>query len=286
MTDIIGFVGMSRSPIAAMLTPGDPSWPGSSFLADSARVATAVTRLAPDAVVVIGPASFSPDYSYARPAFVLGIDEADSLCDCGGRTGPLPVAAPLARAIWHGLANSGFDLSLSCSLSIDRTIVQSYELLSGGIPLVPLMVNTTAPPLPSMGSCALFGSALGAAIRAAAAPGRVLVVASGGLSRWHDADGPRDPALVGKHHAASDPATAVNLAWDEWFLRQLATADLAPVAALGDRALEKVAGSGGREIRSWLIGGSAVREPVVWTSYESVPEWIAGMAIGTTFEPG
>jgi 2,3-dihydroxyphenylpropionate 1,2-dioxygenase len=50
------------------------------------------------------------------------------------------------------------------------------------------------------------------------------------------------------------------------------------------RALEENAGSGGHEVRAWLIGQSAVAEPLVWTSYEPVPEWITGMGIGTTFD--
>lgn len=75
----------------------------------------------------------------------------------------------------------------------------------------------------------------------------------------------------------------VNAEWDRWFLKQLSAADLAPVVALGDVGLESQAGSGGHEIRTWLIGAAAVRRPFVWTSYEPVPEWITGMGIGATF---
>jgi 2,3-dihydroxyphenylpropionate 1,2-dioxygenase len=76
----------------------------------------------------------------------------------------------------------------------------------------------------------------------------------------------------------------VNSDWDTWFLKQLGTTDLAAIADLGHDGLEEVAGSGGHEIRTWLIGHAAVRAPLVWTSYEPVPEWITGMGIGTTFE--
>ena len=55
MSEIIGLVGISHSPFATMLPPADSSEPGGRFLADAARVASAVGRLAPDAVVVIGP---------------------------------------------------------------------------------------------------------------------------------------------------------------------------------------------------------------------------------------
>ena len=83
---------------------------------------------------------------------------------------------------------------------------------------------------------------------------------------------------------AGNPDAPVNAAWDAWFLKQLVAADLGPVTDLGDEGLQERAGSGGHEIRSWLIGFAAADLPLVWTSYEPVPEWITGMAIGTTFE--
>jgi 2,3-dihydroxyphenylpropionate 1,2-dioxygenase len=56
------------------------------------------------------------------------------------------------------------------------------------------------------------------------------------------------------------------------------------VTGLGDEGLEQRAGSGGHEIRTWLIGVTAAGRPLLWTSYEPVPEWITGMGIGATFE--
>ena len=81
-----------------------------------------------------------------------------------------------------------------------------------------------------------------------------------------------------------DPTARVNADWDRWFLQQLSTGDLSHVVELGHDGLEVVAGSGGQEIRTWLIGQAAVRAPLRWTSYEPVPEWITGMGSGTTFE--
>ena len=125
-----------------------------------------------------------------------------------------------------------------------------------------------------------LGRSLGAAIRAADA-GRVLVVASGGLSHWLPSNDPRDSSVPAERRAAmihgrrdvrafaaareprvralgGNPDAPVNAAWDTWFLKQLVTADLDPVTALGDEGLEERAGSGGHEIRTWLIGFAAV----------------------------
>jgi 2,3-dihydroxyphenylpropionate 1,2-dioxygenase len=307
MSEIIGFVGMSHSPFATMTPPSDPAQPGGAFLADTERVAAAVAALAPDAVVVIGPDHFHANFYDVMPPFVLGVEEAIGFGDFGSRSGPLPVASQLAWSIRDGLAADGFDLSLSYSLTVDHGVVQSYEMVTGGspVPLVPLVVNTAAPPLPSMDRCVRLGVALGDAIRSSAFAGRVLVVASGGLSHWLPSNDPREVAgerresvIHGRKDVRAfaaareprvramggDPNARVNAEWDAWFLKQLAAADPAPVTALGDVVLEDNAGSGGHEVRAWLIGQAAVGEPLRWTSYEPVPEWITGMGIGTSFE--
>ena len=308
MSEIVGLVGMSHSPFATMLPPPHPGAPGSQFLADAARVAAAVGALAPDAAVVIGPDHFHANFYDAMPPFVLGVEAAEAFGDFGSRSGPLPVASALAWAIRNALDHDGFDVALSYALTVDHGIVQSYDLLRGGadIPVVPLVINTAAPPLPSLPRCVALGRSIGTAILNASA-GRVLVIASGGLSHWLPSNDPRDASVPADRRAAmihgrqdvrafsatreprvralaGNPAAPVNATWDTWFLKQLVAADLDPVTGLGDEALEQVAGRGSHEIRTWLTGFAAAGRPLVWTSYEAVPEWITGMGIGTTFE--
>jgi 2,3-dihydroxyphenylpropionate 1,2-dioxygenase len=307
MSEILGFVGMSHSPFATLLPPASPTEPGGRFLADTGRVAAAVAALAPDAIVVIGPDHFHANFYDQMPPFVLGVEEAVGFGDFGSTAGPLPVAGKLAWSVHEGLSAAGFDVSLSYALTVDHGVVQSYEMAGGtGIPLVPLVVNTAAPPLPRLERCVALGTALGGAIRAAEGPDRVLVVASGGLSHWLPSNDPRDPSVAGEKRAdlihgrqnarafaaAREPRVRamggnrdarVNEDFDRWFLRQLSTLDLGPVADLGHEKLEELAGSGGHEIRTWLIGHAAVGAPLVWDRYEPVPEWITGMGIGTSF---
>jgi len=308
VSELIGMVGISHSPFATLLPPPDPAAPGGRFLADARRVAAAVAALAPDALVVIGPDHFHANFYDAMPPFVLGVEEAEAFGDFGSRSGPLPVAAALGWAIHDGLSRDGFDIALSYALTVDHGIVQSYDMVRGVAdpPLVPLVVNTAGPPLPSMPRCVALGRSLGAAIRAADA-GRVLIVASGGLSHWLPPNDPRDASVPAERRAAmihgrrdvrafaaarepgvralaGNPDAQVNAAWDTWFLKQLVTADLDAVTSLGDEGLEDRAGSGGHEIRTWLAGFAAAGRPLAWTSYEPVPEWITGMGIGTTFE--
>lgn len=308
MSEIIGFVGMSHSPFATLLPPSSRVEPGGRFLADAARVRRAVEVLAPDAIVVIGPDHFHANFYDVMPPFVLGVEEAVGFGDFGSTPGPLPVASRLAWSVHSGLDAAGFDLSLSYSLTVDHGVVQGYEMITGGtdLPMVPIVVNTAAPPLPSLDRCVALGRALGATIRASDFPGRVLIAASGGLSHWLPSNDPRDPSVDEQKKAAlvhgrrdaqafaaareprvramgGDSTAHVNAEWDRWFLKQLLADDVAPVAALGHQRLEEEAGSGGHEIRCWLVGQVAVGLPLAWTSYEPVPEWITGMGIGTTF---
>ena len=98
MSEIVGLVGMSHSPFATLLPPDGPRAPGGRFLADAARVAAAVARLAPDAVVVIGPDHFHANFYDVMPPFVLGVEEAVGVRRLRQPVGPLPVAI----ASWPG----------------------------------------------------------------------------------------------------------------------------------------------------------------------------------------
>jgi 2,3-dihydroxyphenylpropionate 1,2-dioxygenase len=311
VTTVAGFVGMSHSPFATLLPPERPGDPGGTFMANAGRVREAVSRLAPDAVVVIGPDHFHANFYDVMPPFVLGVEQAVGFGDFGSTSGPLPVAGDLAWAIHSGLVAAGFDVSLSYSLTVDHGVVQSYEMATGAttLPMVPLVVNTAAPPLPSLPRCVDLGRALGTAIRASDGDTRVLVLASGGLSHWLPSNDPRDPSVVGERREAlihgrqdvrafaaareprvramgGDPNARVDAAWDTWFLERLSAGDLDAITDLGHERLETCAGTGGQEVRTWLIGQAAAEMPLRWTSYEPVPEWVTGMGIGTSFEVG
>ncbi|NEA30528.1 2,3-dihydroxyphenylpropionate 1,2-dioxygenase [Streptomyces sp. SID13031] len=308
MAELIGFVGMSHSPFATLLPPADETAPGGRFLRDAERVRRAVERLEPDAIVVIGPDHFHANFYDVMPPFVLGVEQAVGFGDFGSTPGPLPVASQLAWSAYDGLADAGFDVSLSYSLTVDHGVVQGYEMITGGVdlPMVPLVVNTAAPPLPPLQRCFALGHALGQALRNSPYGGRVLIAASGGLSHWLPSNDPRDPAVTGDRrdaliHGRADaqafaavreprvramggnPSAPVNADWDQWFLDRLTDNDPSAIADLGHEKLEANAGTGGHELRCWLIGQVAAGLPLAWSSYEPVPEWITGMGIGTTF---
>lgn len=152
----------------------------------------------------MGPDHFHGNFYDVMPPFSLGVEQAVGFGDFGSRSGPLPVAAELAWSVHSGLSAAGFDLALSYSLTVDHGIVQGYEMITAGcsVPMVPLVVNTAAPPLPALERCVALGVALGDAIERSSFGGRVLVVASGGLSHWLPSNDPRDPSVTGDRRAA------------------------------------------------------------------------------------
>ncbi len=158
-------------------------------------------------------------------------------------------------------------------------------MLTGGaaVPLVPLVINTAAPPLPTVARCVAARGARWAP-RSARRPevGRVLVAASGGLSHWLPSNDPRDPCDARRAPDVGDPRPAATSTpspppasrgcarwaatrtrgwtaeWDRWFLDRLAAGDLAAVAALGDARLQEEAGSGPTRCAPGSAGLAAV----------------------------
>lgn len=306
MSEIVGFIGVSHSPFATLLPPTSPLGPGARFLRDVERAAEAVKQLAPDIVVLVGPDHFHGAFYDQMSPFVIGVEQATGFGDYGSRAGDIPVASPLAWSVRDGVTEAGFDVALSYSLTIDHGLVQAYDMVLGqsDVPIVPVVVNTIAPPLPSLARCRAFGRALGDAVRSDGASHRVLVLASGGLSHWLPSNDPRDTGMdVSRRHslihgradvrafaAAREPGVRalggkpdarVNEEWDRGFLRDLSHAG--PPDLTDEAELERHAGNGGNEVRTWLLGSAAADAHLRWTAYEPVPEWITGMGIGATF---
>lgn len=307
MSTVLGMVGLSHSPFCLARPPSGPSAPGAVFVEAVDTLRAAVAQADPDVLVVFGPDHFHATFYDAVPRFLIGAGRVTGFGDYGSAAGDLPDARGLAAHIAAHVGDNGFDPALSLHLTVDHGIAQAYELLvpDNDIPLVPIVVNAAAPPLPSLRRCFDLGRAVGAALSAAPTPERVVVVASGGLSHWipsSDATDPQlDPArrafLVDGRAQVRAVAAAresgvlalggrddarVDAGWDAWFLEQLRKGDPEAVLALSDQDLERSAGNGGHEIRGWLAALGAAPGPIGFTAYEPVPQWLTGMAAATS----
>ena len=267
--------------------------PGGRFLADAARVARGGRRgWRPDAVVVIGPDHFHANFYDVMPPFVLGVEEAGGVRRLRHPPGPLPVAAELAWPIRDGLAAAGFDVV--AVVRADRRPRRGAELRHGRrrppIPLVPLVVNTAAPPLPALDRCVALGR--GAGRRDPRPPLRRAGAASSPAAGCRTGCRPTTRAI--RRSPASGGRRVIHGRRDVRRLRrrpraagagdgrrperagQRRVGPLVPQAAgrratwprspsSATRAWRRTPGSGGHEVRTWLVGLAAAGGPLRWT---------------------
>jgi 2,3-dihydroxyphenylpropionate 1,2-dioxygenase len=268
-----------------------------------ARDAVAAAR--PDVAVVVGSNHFRGLWLDLLPAFTLGVGDVIGSGEAGTPGGPLPGQPALGRHLLDELIVNGFDPAFSARLQIDHGITHAMQYLLAGLdlPVVPVIVNTFAAPLPTLRRCRAFGEALGRAI--ATAPGglRVAVVASGGLShalpwpadwaapttddeaymaeawlegrgRWADYDARRREIVL-----AAPPR--INEDWDREVLAAWDAGRTAELVARYEGRVTAVAGNGGNEVRPWLIAAAACDDrPGETLCYSPMPEWLTGMGVG------
>jgi len=310
MAAIEGLVAISHSPFWDISQ--NVQGPGAAFVEGVGRARTQVDAARPDAFVVFGPDHFRNFFYDVMPPFCIGIERVSGFGDYGTPKGELPAAPALGKAIYESVVDSGFDPAFSLSMGVDHGISQPYAVLDPAMktPMVPIMVNASGAPRPSLRRCYQFGRAVGAAIRASSAAQRVVLLASGGLSHWVrpvSADDPetpndtRDYTINGRERAVTYSAMRdaslkqriaegvdgeVNAEWDRWFLEALASGDLERVFAMPDAELQARAGNGAHEVRTWIAALGAWGGPVGALSYEPVRKWVTGMACVGGFSTG
>ena len=269
-------------------------------LAEARRL---VAEARPDAVVVLGSNHFRGFFLDMMPAFTIGVGEVNGAGEAGTPGGPLPVDTALARHLTDSLVGSGFDPAFSLRLTVDHGITHGLQYLVPDldVPIVPIVMNMFAPPLPSARRCQDLGAALGAAIRADGLDKRVVVIASGGLShrlpwpKWFDALTDDDRFLVQawlngreswseyevrRRQIIRAAKSDINPDFDHRFLRLLTEGDLSSIAAMTDDEIAEEAGNGAQEIRSWLAMAAAVGPATGRTlAYAPIDEWLTGMGV-------
>ncbi|MEU0485808.1 AmmeMemoRadiSam system protein B [Streptosporangium sp. NPDC006013] len=257
----------------------------------------------PDAVVVIGSNHFRGFFLDLMPAFTVGVAECVGSGESGTPGGPLPVDTELARKLMWSLSDADFDAAFSLRLQVDHGITHAlqYLLPDLDVPIVPVVMNMFAPPLPSLARCDAFGAELRRAIESDGQDKRVLVVASGGLShrlpwpKWFSAMSDDDRFLVEAWLNGRDSwkdyevrrrqiilaaESDINPEFDRRFLELLLEGDLSEILAKSAAEIEAEAGNGAQEIRSWVAMSRAVgpaKGRVL--AYEPIDKWITGMAV-------
>jgi aromatic ring-opening dioxygenase catalytic subunit (LigB family) len=141
------------------------------------------------------------------------------------------------------------------------SVPMHYLNPDGAIPLVPVTMNCTVPPIPTPERAYQVGTTLREMLLAYPGSERVAVIATGGLS--HEPGGPR--------------YFSVDEAFDRWFLDLLKHGD--HEALLRECTLERMedAGSGGTaELLAWVLALAFTHGPAEVLAYMPAVAWRSG----------
>jgi 2,3-dihydroxyphenylpropionate 1,2-dioxygenase len=268
-----------------------------------AEAAQLLVRARPDVVVVAGSNHFRGFWLDLMPAFTIGVGQCTMSGESGTPSGRLDVDVDLARHLLRGSIDAEFDLAFSTKLQVDHGITHAVQYLMPDVdvPVVPLVVNVFAPPLPTLARTDALGAALRRAIAGDGAAKRVAVIGSGGVShrlpfpRWEDPQTDDDRFMVeawtdGRERWRDyDPRRreiiraappGVNPEFDHQVLELLEAGRMHELGRWGDERIEAEGGNGANELRTWLLAASvAGHAPARTVAYAPMPEWLTGMAV-------
>lgn len=305
MAEIIAGVAMSHSPMI-MTNEAGGGEKGQRFLQTAAEMKKFIEDSGADVIVLVSDDHFNSYFYDHMPAFTIGIGECEGWGDWQLPKYNIPVQQDLAKHILNKCLENNVDFAFTLKMKVDHGHTQGIYFLNPDlqIPVVPIAINTSAPPLPTMDRCFQIGEVVRKAIESWDNDLKVAIVASGGLSHWVpipkiDSEKPEDQSLIqvlknGRQeieqldeylHNRETRVTRiksgpVNEQVDREFLRLVSEKDYAALRSWSSEFIEKNLGNGGQEIRNWLvlIGAMQSFEPSV-ACYEPIPEWVTGMAI-------
>ena len=274
---------------------------------------TARRRIAearPDVAVIVGSNHFRGFWLDLIPSFTMGVGEVIAAGEAGTPKGPQRTDPPFAQALATRLVEAGTEVAISARLQIDHGQSHAIQYLLDGLdaPVVPLVVNVFAQPLPTLARCAELGQNLAAAVGQIPGDRRVAVIASGGLSHqlpwpsdWTHPDGDDEEFLVdawlngrGEWERYDKRRREIIVAarptifpeFDRAFLDDLRHGRLRRYTSMTTDELAGVAGNGGQELRTWLVlAGALGFAPGTPLAYAPMTEWLTGMGVAVLDPP-
>jgi hypothetical protein len=226
----------------------------------------------PDILITFADDHFDRCFFDNLPAFLVGVGEETVGPAVAGFDIPkvrVPIASDLARYIVREGLEGGVDFAFSEELKLDHAEIAPMVHLTPrwDIPMIPIVVNAFAPPMPTPKRCFDVGAFIGRCVERWPHDKRVAFLGTGGLSHWVG------PPQTGR----------VNEEFDRWFLERLERGEISEVTTRYAKYedLEAVAGNGGHEIRDWLAVAGAMPpqlHPHV-LAYEPLKSWLTGTGI-------
>jgi len=257
----------SHAPGMTAWTEAAPQEQRDKILGSYHKLGEMLAASKPDALVIVSVEHWANFFLNQMPTFCIG---RASYYD-----GPVeewlkipktrvPGDSALGVQLLDACLDSGFDPAFSDELFFDHATILPLHFLNPGmtVPVVPVIINTLTTPMPAPKRCFELGRVLGKTLEEH--PKRIALVATGGLSHWPG------EAKMGK----------INIAFDEHFLETLINGRRARLAEYSHLEIDKEAGSGGHEIRTWITVAGAVGERrATLLAYEPVHPWATGCGL-------
>lgn len=305
MAEIVAGVAMSHSPMI-MTNEAGGGEKGQRFLNTVTEMKQWLKDMGTDVIVLISDDHFNSYFYDHMPSFTIGVDRCEGWGDWEIPEYQIPVEKELAKHVLDTGLGNNVDFAFSMRMKVDHGHTQAVHFLNDdlNIPVVPIAVNTAAPPLPTMDRCFQVGEVVRKAIETWESDKKVAIVASGGISHWVpipkiDSEKPEDQELIKvltngrqqieeldeylntrKTRVTSLKSGPVNEEWDRKFLRNIREKDYQALRQWSPDYIEENGGNGGQEIHNWLVLLGILQEfdPEV-ACYEPIPEWVTGMGV-------
>jgi hypothetical protein len=268
MAEIVMAYSASHAPMMTADPGSAPREQAENFFSALEKVRDKATETGVQAIVMMTGEHFTNFFLDGLPQIAVGLDEE--------HLGPpevwlqvpkkmVPSDSGLAAHVTASLIEQGHQPALAYGMKIDHGFMTVYYWLDRTmeLPMVPIVVNCTTPPLMTTRQFYDVGVAIGNAIRSYDGLERVGLVAGGGLS-----------------HFVGEPRVGdIDEEFDRWFLDRLGKGDLSEILDLPNDELME-AGNGTGEIRAWVaLAGAMNGAPGQVLAYEPVYEWINGMGV-------
>ncbi|MGO3211359.1 MAG: 3-carboxyethylcatechol 2,3-dioxygenase [Brachybacterium sp.] len=307
----VALATMSHSPLLEHVDP--PAEVKAEVDGAFAAIRKFVKDYDPDVIVNFGPDHYNGFFYELMPPYCIGY-AAESIGDYDSQAGFLDVPTDLAKEMAEFVLKQGVGSAISLRMEVDHGAVQPMEIIYGDItakPVIPVFINSVAPPFVPIRSIRDLGRAIGEFFRDR--DERVLFLSSGGLS--HDPPVPRiatatpeqrEALLGGGRHLTPEArnqrqqrvidtakafalgeADIMDLApeWDQELMAILASGDLSPLDSWTPEWMTEVAGNSSHEVRTWIAGYEALAASgdyaVEFSFYRPIKEYIAGFGVTT-----
>jgi hypothetical protein len=246
----------------------------------------------PDALVVVGTDHGRIYPLSGMPQYLIGVSEqAVGIGDAGLPAKTLPLHQSFARSILADVLEEGVDMAYSEAMRIDHSFLTPLLLALPelDIPIVPIVQNCNAPPLPNLERAYQVGRILARALMKGP-EGRVVVIGTGGLSHWVGSkefrafmSGPAGSRLARQNEFPLQlpDSGEVNEEFDRDFIEILCQGRAQEFIRSWDtHRLGEVAGNGAQEVRNWLLlAGLTADAPATLLDYAPVKPWLTGAAV-------